>query len=134
MDRATRAIAGVLSTVAGSDNVRPEPQTGQPELVIRIRPEDAARHNLKAAQILDVVHTAYQGTEVAQAFDRNRVINLVVILDPKIRNDPDAAGNLWICSRPRFDRASPAARSESLAAPITRNPSRRRSTSAQASG
>ena len=96
VDRAAHAIAGVLSTVAGSDNVRPEPQTGQPELVIRIRPEDAARHNLKAAQILDAVHTAYQGTEVAQAFDRNRVINLVVILDPKLRNDPDAVGNLWI--------------------------------------
>ena len=96
IDRAARQIAQTLSTVPGSDNVRPEPQTGQPELVIRIRPEDAARHNLRAAQILDAVHTAYQGTAAAQAYDRNRIIDLVVILDPRIRNDPDAVGDLWI--------------------------------------
>jgi Cu/Ag efflux pump CusA len=106
--------------VAGSDNVRPEPQTGQPELVIRVRPDDAARHNLKAAQILDAVHTAYQGTRVAQAFDRNRIINLVVILDPKTRNDPDAVGNLWISAPGRGSAgASPAAKFESLATTTT---------------
>jgi CzcA family heavy metal efflux pump len=38
VDRAARDIAGVLGTVPESDNVRPEPQTGQPELVIRVRP------------------------------------------------------------------------------------------------
>jgi Cu/Ag efflux pump CusA len=96
LDRAARDIAGVLHTVPGSDNVRPEPQTGQPELVIRVRPEDAARHNLRAAQILDAVHAAYQGATVAQAYDRNRIINLVVILDPRIRNDPSAVAKLWI--------------------------------------
>ena len=40
------------------------------------------------------MHAAYQGTQVAQAYDRNRIINLVVILDPKTRNDPDAVANL----------------------------------------
>src|SRR6185437_11560107 len=61
VDRTARAVGRVLGTVRGSDNVRPEPQTGQPELVVRIRPEDAARHNLKTAQILDAVHAVYQG-------------------------------------------------------------------------
>jgi Cu/Ag efflux pump CusA len=96
LDRAARDIAEAIGDVPGADNVRPEPQTGQPEVVIRVRPEDAARHNMRATEILDAVHAAYQGAEVAQAYDRNRIINVVVILDPKLRNNPDAVANLWI--------------------------------------
>ena len=96
VDRAAREIAAALRTVKGSDNVRPEPQIGQPEIVIRIRPEDAAHHNLRATQIDDTIHAAYQGVQVAQAYDRNRIINLVVVLDPSSRNDPDAVADLWL--------------------------------------
>jgi CzcA family heavy metal efflux pump len=110
VDRAARDIAEALGTVRGSDNVRPEPQAGQPELVVRVHPEDAARHNLRAVQILDDVHTAYQGSIVAQAYDRNRIINLVVILDPKTRNDPSAVANLWISVASPVARAPDPAR------------------------
>ncbi len=96
LDRAAQQIAEELMTVPGAEGVRTEPQTGQPEVVIRMRPEDAARHNLRAADLLDAVHAAYQGAEVAQAYDRNRIINVVVILDPSTRNDPEAVGDLWI--------------------------------------
>ena len=111
VDRAARDIAGVLATVPGNDEVRPEAQAGQPELVIRLRPEDAARHNLRAAEVLDAVHAAYQGARVGQAYDRNRIINLVVILDPKARNDPDAVADLWI-ARPGPGRAAGTGPSE----------------------
>ncbi len=96
LDRAAEQVAAVLGGVPGSDNVRPEAQLGQPELVIRVRPEDAARHNLRSSEILDAVHAAYQGIEVAQAYDRNRVVNLVVVLDPRLRQDPAAVADLPI--------------------------------------
>jgi CzcA family heavy metal efflux pump len=96
VERASRSIADILSVVPGSVNVWPDPQTGQPELVIRIRPRDASRHGLRPAQILDAVHTAYQGAEAAQSYNGNRVIDLVVILDPALRNDPASIGDLWI--------------------------------------
>jgi CzcA family heavy metal efflux pump len=100
LDRASRAIAAALEAVPGRDNVRPEPQAGQPEVVVRLRPEDAARRNVRAAQVLDAVHAAYQGAHVAQAYDRNRIIDVVVILDPQIRNDPDALADLWVSAPP----------------------------------
>ncbi len=96
VDQATRDIAGMLARVPGNQNVRPEPQTGQPELVIRVRPRDAARHGLRSADILDAVHTAYHGAEVGQTYERNRVINLVVVLDPAIHNDPGQVADLWL--------------------------------------
>ena len=96
VDRAAEDIAEVLRGVRGSDEVRPEAQAGQPELVVRLRPEDAARLGLRNGQVLDAVHAAYQGAAVAQAYDRNRVIDLVVILDPAVRNRPEEVGNLWL--------------------------------------
>jgi CzcA family heavy metal efflux pump len=109
VDRAAEQVARTLQAVPGSENVRPEPQTGQPELVIRIRPQDAARFGLRNAQILDAVHAAYQGAEVAQSYDRNRVIDLVVILDPEIRNRPEAVADLWLSLPARTEaRLSPS--------------------------
>lgn len=99
IDQAARAIARVIETIPGNEGSRAEPQTGQPELVIRVRPQDAARFGVRPAEILDAVHTAYQGAEAGQSYDRNRIIKLVVILDPLIRNSPEQLGNLWISTR-----------------------------------
>ncbi len=96
VDRAAQDIARVLGTIPGNDNARPEVQTGQPELVIRVRPEAAALHGLRNTQILEAVSAAYQGAEVGQTYEGNRVIALVVHLDEKLRNEPEKVANLWI--------------------------------------
>ena len=96
LDQAAQDIALALSRIRGNANVRTEQQTGAPELVIRVRPEDAARRGLRKAQILDAIHAAYQGAEVGQVYEGNRIIDLVVILDPKIRAMPDGVANLWL--------------------------------------
>lgn len=96
LDLAARDIASVLAGVKGSINVRAEQQSGSPELVIRRRPEYLARHGLRNAHILEAVHTAYQGAEVGQVYEGNRIIDLVVILDPKARTSPDTVANLWL--------------------------------------
>jgi CzcA family heavy metal efflux pump len=94
LDDAAEAVAEALRGVRGNENVRVEAQTGQPELVIRVRREDADRFGLKNAQILDALHAAYQGAEVGQMFDRNRVVSLVVVLDPRRRADPGHVAEL----------------------------------------
>jgi CzcA family heavy metal efflux pump len=77
-------------------NLLVEPQTGTPELVVRPRWEDAARLGLRNAQVLDAMHNAFQGAEITSVYDRNRVIDLTVLLSPNERNNPDAVGNLWL--------------------------------------
>lgn len=96
VDETAAAIARVLGSIRGNANVLLEPQTGNPELVVRVRPDDAARFGLRNAQVLDAVHAAYQGAEVGQVYDRNRIIDLVVILDPKARADTETVANLWL--------------------------------------
>src|SRR5207302_5971348 len=96
VDQTAEMIARVLATVPGNMNVRPEAQTGVPELVVRVRAADAARFGLRNAQILDAVHAAYQGAQVGQVYDRNRIIPLVVQLEPKARKDLETVANLWL--------------------------------------
>ena len=96
LDDAAQDIARVLRTVKGNVNVRTEAQTGTPEVVIRLRREDAARLGLRATHVLDAVHAAFQGAEVGQVYDRNRVVSLVVLLAPAARADPTQIADLRV--------------------------------------
>jgi CzcA family heavy metal efflux pump len=120
LDQAAQAVAATLAKIVeeapppnsqAADNADPEankakprpkavvviePQTGAPELVIRPRGDKTARFGLRNAQVLDAIHTAFQGAEVGQVYDRNRVIDLVVILSPSVRRTPAQVGDLWL--------------------------------------
>jgi Cu/Ag efflux pump CusA len=96
IDRAAEVVARALSDLPGRENLLVEPQTGSPELVVRVRPEDAARFGLRNAQVLDAVHAAFQGAQVAQVYDRNRVVDVVVVLAGRSRHDADTVANLWL--------------------------------------
>jgi Cu/Ag efflux pump CusA len=96
LETATQQIADALRGVRGSQEVRAEAQTGAPELVVRPRRADLGRFGLRAGQVLDAVHAAYQGAEVGQVYDRNRVIDVVVLLEPRARNDAERVGELWL--------------------------------------
>jgi CzcA family heavy metal efflux pump len=79
-----------------ADDLRVEYRTGSPELVVRVRAEDMARFGLRNAQILAAVHDAFQGADAGQTHDRNRPIDLVVILDPAARADANSVADLWL--------------------------------------
>jgi CzcA family heavy metal efflux pump len=102
LDRAAQQVAQLLGDIRGHDgqsaalDLRVEAQTGAPELVVRPRPRDLEHFGLRRAHVLDAVHTAYQGAEVGQTQEGNRTIDLVVILEPSARNDPEALANLWL--------------------------------------
>jgi CzcA family heavy metal efflux pump len=96
IDRAATAISQTLGKIPGGAGSAAEAQTGTPELVVRVRPEEAARHGLRNTQILDALHALCQGAEVGQVYQRNRTIDLVVTLDPAARADPAAVANLWL--------------------------------------
>jgi CzcA family heavy metal efflux pump len=96
IDRAARQVAQVLAKVPGGVGIAAEAQGGAPELVVRIRPEEAARHGLRHVQVLDALHALCHGAEVGQVYKRNRTIDLVVLLDPAARSDPEAIANMWL--------------------------------------
>jgi CzcA family heavy metal efflux pump len=108
VDQAAQQIRGALTRVPGSQEVREEPQTGSPELVIRPRRADAGRFLLRPGDLLDAVHAAFQGAELAQVYKDNRVIDVVVILEPDARRLPQQVADLWI-GLPASDPAAASA-------------------------
>jgi CzcA family heavy metal efflux pump len=94
LEQAAQAIVKTLKKIPGSENVHAEAQTGAPELVVRLRPKDAAPYGLRNAHLLDALHTSYQGAEIGQVYDRGRVIDVTVILEPRARLHAETVADL----------------------------------------
>ena len=100
IDRTAGSVSDALRRIPGAENVRIESQSGAPQVAVRVRPADAARFGLRTGQVLEAVHAAFQGEEIAQVYDRNRLYDVVVVLDPKARTRPDQVADLWLTTAP----------------------------------
>lgn len=96
IEAAARDVAAVLNAVPGRADVRQEAQTGVPEIVVRLRARDVHRFGLRRTQVLEAVQAVVQGVEVGQVYDGPRTIDLRVLVEPNLRKDPEAIGNLWL--------------------------------------
>ncbi|MDE2605294.1 MAG: efflux RND transporter permease subunit [Burkholderiales bacterium] len=88
IDAKAREVMRVLQQVPGAVGVRMQAPPGTPQLVVRLRPPLLEAAGLRAADVLDTVQTAFQGTQVAQVVDGNRVRDVVVRLRPQDRRTP----------------------------------------------
>jgi CzcA family heavy metal efflux pump len=107
IETAAQQIALVLNTVKGRDNVRVEPQTGAPEMVVQIRSDDAVRYGFQRVKILDAVQTAFQGAEVGQVYHGRRIIDLRVLIDANHRRDLDSIKKLELTAPALEKNAEP---------------------------
>jgi CzcA family heavy metal efflux pump len=96
LDRVAYEIAAVARTVPGASDVQVQAPSGAPFLRVDLKPERLGQYGFTAADVLDTVETAYEGTTAAQVYDANKVIDLTVRLPPAERIDPEAIGELLV--------------------------------------
>jgi CzcA family heavy metal efflux pump len=96
LDGAAHDVARVLSGIRGAADVQVESPPGAPRLVIRLRPDRLQQFNLLPVDVLEAVQTAFQGTAVGQIYEGHRVYDVVVILDPARRAEPEGSGSLLV--------------------------------------
>lgn len=94
IDGAAREIAQVLGHVPGAADVQLQSPPGVPQLMIRLRPDDVTRWGFEAVDVLDAVHTAYQGDITGQVYEGNIVYDISVILDSEHRRNSAEVGSL----------------------------------------
>ena len=94
LDGRAAAVAAVLAKVPGAADVMLQSPPGSPQLVVRLRRAELARWGLDPVTALDAVRTAYQGDVVGQVYDAGQIFAAAVILDPALRADPGAVGEL----------------------------------------
>jgi CzcA family heavy metal efflux pump len=98
LDATAARIARVLATVPGASEVRVKAPPGAPTLAIALRPERLAEFGFLPVDVLEAVHTAYQGEVVAQVHHPNHAEDVVVTLQASERTAPDSIGQLLVRS------------------------------------
>ena len=73
LDHKAAEVAHVLAKVRGAADVQLPSPPGMPQLTVKLRGDDLERWGLTAVEVLDAVRTAYQGENVGQVYDGNRV-------------------------------------------------------------
>ena len=96
LDQVADQIAAVVRTVPGASDVQIKAASGAPLLRVDLRPERLQQYGFTAADVLDTIETAYEGTTAAQVYDSNKVVNLVVRLPDAQRLDPEVIGSLLV--------------------------------------
>jgi CzcA family heavy metal efflux pump len=99
LDRKAQQVAQVLQGVPGAAEVRLISPPGLPQLSIRPRPADLRRWGLSPVDVLDVLRIAYHGDVVGQTYSGDRVLDVVVTLDPVSRSDVTGIGDLPVHAR-----------------------------------
>ncbi len=96
LDEKAREVSEALAGVKGVEDLRVSSPPGAPEMVIQLRPDRLKQMGFQASDVLEVVETAYQGLTASQIYQGSRVFDVVVILDERLRREPDEVGALLV--------------------------------------
>ncbi|MCW5621799.1 MAG: efflux RND transporter permease subunit, partial [Burkholderiales bacterium] len=96
LDRDAQQVAAAVSAVPGARDVQVQAPPGTPQLSIRLRHDRAAAFGLAPLDVLRAISAAYEGERVGQIYSEGRVLDLVVVLESKTRNDIGRVGNLQL--------------------------------------
>jgi CzcA family heavy metal efflux pump len=96
IDQKAREVLDTVTAVRGAADAQLESPPGTPGIVVHLRPERLVQFGLQPVNVLDAIEAAYQGATVGQVFEANRVFNVAVILDPRIRQVPEEVGSLLL--------------------------------------
>jgi Cu/Ag efflux pump CusA len=94
IDRATARLVGQVESVSGIADVQVAHAGLSSELSVNLLPARLALYGLRAGDVLDALETAFAGTVVNQVYEGNRAINIVALLPPAMRADPQALRRL----------------------------------------
>ncbi len=87
-------IAAVMKTVPGVEDLGVFGELGQPNLMIRVDRQQAARYGLLSGDINATVQAAIGGQAATQVLDGERRFDVVVRFLPQYRQDFDTIGNI----------------------------------------
>jgi CzcA family heavy metal efflux pump len=89
-------VGQTMRSLRGARDVSVEPQTRIPQIVIRFDRARAAQLGAKMADLQSAVTAAFEGTQVAEVFEGQRIVPVVVKFPEASRRDPEAIRSLPI--------------------------------------
>ena len=99
LDRLAGEMKAVLGKVPGAADLALEANKGKPQLVIRVKRDEAARYGINADEILEIVQTGIGGKTVSTLIDGVKRFDIQVRLDASFRDSQQAIGDIPIRTR-----------------------------------
>jgi Cu/Ag efflux pump CusA len=94
LDQEAQQVAQVLRSVPGARDVQMQSPPGTPEISVSLRTPELQHWGFDPVSVLQDIHTAYEGEQVGDVYEGNRVFDVDVILPPSLRKRPDAVSQL----------------------------------------
>src|SRR5262249_53339105 len=91
-------IVQVMKRVPGVADLGVMGELGQPNLLVRVDRERAARYGIVPNDVNGTVQAAVGGQAVTQVLDADRRFDVVVRFLPQYRTDLDAISNIPVCT------------------------------------
>jgi CzcA family heavy metal efflux pump len=91
-----RQIANVMDDIEGVTNLKIEPQTLIPQIVVRLKPDAATQFGLTPGDVRAATTTLIRGSKVGEVFDNQKIFSVVVWGDEAVRRDVDTVRRLMI--------------------------------------
>lgn len=91
-------IRKIVSGVPGMVDVANDQLLGQPQLMVTIDRERAARYGINSNQILDVVETSVGGRNVTEIIDGEKRFDLVLRFQKNYRDKPEELQNILVAT------------------------------------
>ncbi len=89
-------IRNVISEIRGVADLQVEQTTGIPQLVIRLKREQLALYGIPVGHVADIIETAFNGIEVTDVYEGDRVTSVLIRLPEEYRNDDEVIKNLLV--------------------------------------
>jgi len=94
--RKAEEVKNVIAGVAGAADLKVAPQVMVPQVEVRLRPEAAARFGLTPGEVRRTAGVLVKGIKVGEFYENQKVFDVTVWGDPRIRGDMDALRSLMI--------------------------------------
>ncbi|MDI6846310.1 MAG: efflux RND transporter permease subunit [Candidatus Saccharicenans sp.] len=89
-------IREVVREIRGAADVKVEQTRGIPELVIKPDREKLARYGLTVGQVAEMVEMAFNGLEVTDIYEQDRITSVLIRLPENYRRNEEALKNLLL--------------------------------------
>lgn len=91
-----REVSDVMKSIGGVTNLKVEPQTLIPQIVITLRPDSAAQFGLTPGDVRAATTTLIRGTQVGEIYDGQKIFRVMVWGEESVRRDLDSVQRLMI--------------------------------------
>ncbi len=87
LDQDAIKVAQMLETLPGSKDIMLQSPPGNPQVNIKLLPEQLTNYGISRADALDVIRAAYENLPVAQIYERMIPVDIAVTIDTEFKDD-----------------------------------------------